>query len=121
MAPIRKPPLKRPIQLRNWPVKSVSIQNSRGLQPPKSNWARKLDEAPYRAYPVRGGITFSFGGLGVNEKAQVLNTANRPIRGLYASGDIMGLFFHNYPSCTGQTRNIVFSLQAGREAAHLSN
>ena len=96
-------------------------RGTRGLQPPKSNWARKLDEAPYRAYPVRGGITFSFGGLGVNEKAQVLNTANRPIRGLYASGDIMGLFFHNYPSCTGQTRNIVFSLQAGREAAHLSN
>ncbi len=96
-------------------------RGTRGIQPPKSNWARKLDEAPFRAYPVRGGITFSFGGLGVNDKSQVLNSANRPIRGLYASGDIMGLFFHNYPSCTGQTRNIVFSLQAGRQAASPSN
>ena len=37
--------------------------------------------------------------------------------GLYASGDIVGLFFHNYPSCTGQTRNVVFSRLAGRHAA----
>jgi hypothetical protein len=27
------------------------------------------------------------------------------------------LFFHNYPSCTGQTRNVVFSRLAGRNAA----
>jgi len=27
------------------------------------------------------------------------------------------LFFHNYPSCTGQTRNVVFSRLAGRGAA----
>ena len=33
---------------------------------------------------------------------------------MYASGDILGLFFHNYPSCTGQTRNAVFSHLAGR-------
>ena len=26
----------------------------------------------------------------------MLNTGGRPIRGLFASGDIMGLFFHNY-------------------------
>ena len=32
-------------------------------------------------------------------------------------GDIIGLFFHNYPSCTGQTRNAVFSYLAGRGAA----
>jgi tricarballylate dehydrogenase len=47
----------------------------------------------------------------------VLNTSNNPIRGLFASGDIVGLFFHNYPSCTGQTRNVVFSRLAGRGAA----
>jgi hypothetical protein len=45
-----------------------------------------------------------------------LNTSGNPIRGLYASGDIVGLFFHNYPSCTGQTRNVVFSRLAGRHA-----
>ena len=45
----------------------------------------------------------------------MLNTSGNPIRGLYASGDIVSLFFHNYPSCTGQTRNVVFS-HAGRTA-----
>ncbi|MGY9053402.1 MAG: FAD-dependent tricarballylate dehydrogenase TcuA, partial [Rhodobacterales bacterium] len=36
-----------------------------GLSLPKSNWAQKLDTPPFRAYPVTGGITFSYGGLKV--------------------------------------------------------
>jgi len=46
-----------------------------------------------------------------------LEHVGNPIRGLDASGDIVGLFFHNYPSCTGQTRNVVFSRLTGRHAA----
>lgn len=85
-----------------------------GVVPRKSNWAIRIDKPPFQAYPVTGGITFTFGGLLVNRTAQVLNTSNQSIRGLYASGDILGLFFHNYPSCTGQTRNVVFSRLAGQ-------
>ena len=87
-----------------------------GLDIPKSNWARPLDTPPYRALPVTGGITFTFGGVEVNGNAQVMSVADQPIRGLYASGDILGLFFHNYPSFTGQTRNAVFSKLAGEHA-----
>jgi len=87
-----------------------------GLKVPKSNWATRIDEPPFRAYPVTCGITFTFGGVRVNPRAQVLNTLGQPIRGLYASGDILGLFFHNYPSFTGQTRNAVFSRLAGAGA-----
>ena len=94
---------------------------TRGIDPPKSNWAQKIDQPPYRAYPVSGGITFTFGGLAINTDAEVLNTSNQPIRGLYASGDIIGLFYHNYPSCTGQTRNLVFSRKAGQGAARFGN
>ncbi|MEE9194235.1 MAG: FAD-dependent tricarballylate dehydrogenase TcuA [Alphaproteobacteria bacterium] len=94
---------------------------TRGITPPKSNWAQKIDQPPYRAYPVSCGITFTFGGLAINTEAEVLNTSNQPIRGLYASGDIIGLFYHNYPSCTGQTRNLVFSRKAGIRAAALGN
>lgn len=90
-----------------------------GITPKKSNWADTLDQPPFWAYAVTGGITFTFGGLQINTQAQVLNTSNQPIRGLFASGDIVGLFFHNYPSCTGQTRNVVFSRLAGRNAAAL--
>ena len=88
-----------------------------GITPKKSNWAIPIDKPPYWAFSITGGITFTFGGLQINESAQVLNTSGKPIRGLYASGDIVGLFFHNYPSCTGQTRNVVFSRLAGRHAA----
>jgi tricarballylate dehydrogenase len=90
-----------------------------GITPKKSHWADTIDTPPYWAYAVTGGVTFTFGGLQINTQAQVLNTSNNPIRGLFASGDIVGLFFHNYPSCTGQTRNVVFSRLAGRNAAAL--
>jgi tricarballylate dehydrogenase len=91
-----------------------------GILPPKSNWAEPLVQPPFRAYPITAGITFTFGGLQVDTKAQVINTGHRPIQGLFASGDVVGLFFHNYPSCTGQTRNAVFSYLAGRGAAALT-
>ena len=91
-----------------------------GLDPPKSNWAVPLETPPFRAYPVTAGITFTFGGLAIDTEARVLNLADQPIPGLFASGDVVGLFFHNYPSCTGQTRNAVFSMIAGRNAAALA-
>ncbi len=47
----------------------------------KSNWAQKLDTPPFYAYPVTGGITFSFGGVKVNDHAQVIGTDWDPIRG----------------------------------------
>jgi len=87
-----------------------------GLALPKSNWACRIAAAPFRAYPVTGGITFTFGGVAVDCRAQVINTLDQPIKGLFASGDIVGLFFHNYPSFTGQTRNAVFGRLAGQSA-----
>ena len=94
---------------------------TRGISPPKSNWAEPIVREPFRAYPITAGITFTFGGLQVDTKAQVINMSHKPIHGLYASGDVVGLFFHNYPSCTGQTRNAVFSFLAGSNAAALRN
>lgn len=95
-------------------------KGTKGLAVPKSNWAAPIDEAPFRAYAVSCGITFTFGGIQVNRNAQVLNTTDQPIKGLFASGDILGLFFHNYPSFTGQTRNAVFGKLAGRSAVKLN-
>jgi tricarballylate dehydrogenase len=89
---------------------------TRSLAVPKSNWATPIIDPPFRAYPVTCGITFTFGGLKVNSRAQVLNTLHEPMKGLYASGDIIGLFYYNYPSFTGQTRNAVFGRLAGRSA-----
>lgn len=89
---------------------------TKGLAIPKSGWANRIDVPPFRAYPVTGGITFTYGGVQIDSNAQVLSVADQPIKGLYASGDLLGLFFHNYPSFTGQTRNVVFSRIAGERA-----
>src|SRR5262249_2508403 len=92
---------------------------TRGLALPKSNWAQKLDAAPFCAYPVTGGITFSFGGLKVNQHAQVLGTDWNPIPGLYTCGEMVGgLFHHNYPGGSGLMSGAVFGRIAGANAAH---
>jgi len=90
-----------------------------GLSPDKSNWAQALDEGPYYLVTVTGGLTFTFGGLAIDGEARVLAIGDKPIPGLYATGDILGIFFHNYPAMTGQTRNLVFGRRAGRNAAAL--
>ena len=94
-------------------------KRTKGLAVPKSNWATPIERPPFRAYSITAGVTFTFGGVQIDANARVLNTSNQPIDRLFASGDVVGLFFHNYPSCTGQTRNAVFSYLAGRGAAGL--
>ena len=89
-----------------------------GLTPNKTNWARPLDTPPYLAYPVTGGITFTFGGLKSNPKAQVIHSTGRVIPGLYVAGEPMGeLYYYNYMGATSVLRGAVFGRIAGREAA----
>ena len=89
-----------------------------GLVPPKSNWALPIDSPPFAAYPVTGGITFTFGGLKIDTEARVLDMSNNPLPGLFATGEITGEFFyHNYPGGSGLMRGAVFGRIAGRNAA----
>jgi tricarballylate dehydrogenase len=91
---------------------------TKGLALPKSNWAQRLDTPPFSAWPVTGGITFTFGGLRVNEHAQVQSTAWTSISGLYACGEMVGGLFHgNYPGGTGLMSGAVFGRIAGASAA----
>lgn len=89
-----------------------------GLDVPKSNWAIALENPPFEAYSVTCGITFTFGGLSITTKGQVLDVNHRPIPGLYAAGEMVGgLFYFNYPGSTGLTSGAVFGRLAGRSAA----
>ena len=93
-------------------------KSTRGITPPKSNWALPLEAPPFVAVPVTGGITFTFGGLKVDGCARVLDTAGRLIEGLYAAGEMIGeLFYYNYPGATSVLRGAVFGRIAGRDAA----
>lgn len=87
------------------------------VTPSKSNWALPIDEPPYYAYAVTGGITFSFGGVQVDTSARVIDTADRVIPGFYAAGNATGgLFFDNYPGGTAQTNAAVYGKIAAESA-----
>ncbi|MCW5603751.1 MAG: FAD-binding protein, partial [Burkholderiales bacterium] len=93
-------------------------RSTRGLAIPKSNWAYPIDKAPFEAYSVTTGITFTFGGLRITPNAEVEDEGGKPIQGLYAAGEIVGgLFYHNYPGGSGLTAGAVFGRIAGRAAA----
>lgn len=93
-------------------------RRTKGLNPDKTNWAQKIDTPPYQAYAVVCGLTMTYGGLKTNEKAQVIDTSDRPIKGLYAVGEITGgFYYHNYPAGTGLVRGAVMGRIAGAEAA----
>jgi tricarballylate dehydrogenase len=90
-----------------------------GIYPPKSNYALEIDEPPFEAWPVRCGLTFTFGGLKIDPKTgQTQHVAGRPIAGLYAAGEMAGgLWVGNYASGSGMMAGATFGRIAGTHAA----
>lgn len=89
-----------------------------GIHPPKSNWAQRIDTPPFVAYAVTGAITFTFGGVRIDERAQVIDASGHPIPRIFAAGEIAGgLFYGNYPGGSGLMAGSVFGRRAGRFAA----
>ncbi|WP_214367791.1 FAD-dependent tricarballylate dehydrogenase TcuA [Pseudonocardia sp. H11422] len=84
------------------------------VDPPKSNWAIPIEQAPYYAFPVTCGITFTFGGLHADAHGRALDTSGEPVPGLFVCGEMLGgLFSGNYPGGTGLTSGAVFGRRAG--------
>ncbi|MGD0052200.1 MAG: FAD-binding protein, partial [Vulcanimicrobiaceae bacterium] len=92
-----------------------------GYAPPKSNWARRIDRPPYLAYPVVCAIAYTFGGLATNEQAEVLGADGSPIPGLYAAGEITGLYYGKAPGGTSVLRGLVFGRIAGGRASRFAH
>jgi tricarballylate dehydrogenase len=90
-----------------------------GLSPPKSHWARPLDKPPFYGYPLRPGITFTYLGVTVDEKAQVVMQDERPAPNIFAAGEIMAgnILGRGYMAGFGMTIGTVFGRIAGKEAA----
>lgn len=87
-----------------------------GITPPKSNWAIPIDTGPFVAYPVVCSIVFSYGGLATDTNARVLSADDEAIPGLYAAGEITGLYYGKYPGATSVLRGLVFGRRAGADA-----
>jgi tricarballylate dehydrogenase len=93
---------------------------TRGIDPVKSNWCRPIDEKDLMAYPIICVNTFTFGGLRITPTAEVVNRDGDAIGGLYAAGEIVGMFFGSYVGSTSVLRGLVFGRKAGANAAEYS-
>ena len=93
-------------------------KHTKGIFPPKSNWAQEMDSPPYLGYAVTCGITFTFGGLKIDSNTQVQDNSDMPIPGLFAAGELTGgLFYNNYPGGSGLMSGAVFGKIAGENEA----
>jgi tricarballylate dehydrogenase len=90
-----------------------------GIAPPKSHWARRIETAPYYAYPVRPGITFTYLATRVNKETRMLMRDGKPSANMFAAGEIMAgnVLGRGYAAGMGMTIGSVFGRIAGREAA----
>ena len=92
-------------------------RHTEGITPPKTNWAETIDSPPYVGYAVTTGISFTFGGVKINNRGQVVTNAQEPIPGLYAAGEMVGgLFYYNYPGGSGLSAGMVFGRLSGTSA-----
>jgi tricarballylate dehydrogenase len=89
-----------------------------GLTPPKTHWARAIDTAPFYAFPLRPGITFTYLGVKVNEQAAV-HFSGQASPNLFAAGEIMAgnVLGQGYTAGVGMTIGTAFGRIAGTRAA----
>jgi tricarballylate dehydrogenase len=92
--------------------------HTEGLTPAKTHWARPLDTPPFYAYALRPGITFTYLGLKVNERAAV-HFGGKPSPNLFVAGEMMAgnVLGKGYTAGVGMSIGTAFGRIAGAEAA----
>jgi tricarballylate dehydrogenase len=93
--------------------------SSRGLDPPKTNWAVPIDRPPFYGLPLRPGITFTYMGVTIDERSRVVEQSGRPFKNVFAAGEIMSgnILTKGYLAGFGLTIGSVSGKSAGEEAA----
>jgi tricarballylate dehydrogenase len=96
--------------------------HTQGLMPSKSHWALPLATPPFYGYALRPGITFTYMGVKVDERARVLRTDGRPFANLFAAGEIMAgnILGRGYLAGFGLTIGTVFGRIAGIGASDVA-
>ena len=94
-----------------------------GLSPDKTNWAQTIDQAPFYAYPLATGITFTYMGVVVDKTARVQMGNGLPSDNVFAAGEIMAgnILSKGYVAGFGMAIGTVFGRIAGTEAAKNAN
>jgi tricarballylate dehydrogenase len=88
-----------------------------GLTPPKTHWARPIDTPPFYGYTLKPGVTFTYLGLRVDERARV-HFGGAPSPNLLAAGEVMAgnVLGQGYTAGVGMTIGTVFGHIAGAQA-----
>lgn len=88
-----------------------------GIDPVKTHWARPITEAPFVAIPVATAVCFTYGGIGVDPSGRVVREDGTWLRGLWAAGEMTGIYHVKYPGATSVLRSLVFGRLAAQDAA----
>jgi tricarballylate dehydrogenase len=94
-------------------------RGTKGVEPPKSNWAQRIDTPPFYGVTMRPGITFTYLGVAVTPQARVCRAGGGMFANVFAAGEIMSgnILSSGYLAGFGMTIGTVWGRIAGREAA----
>jgi tricarballylate dehydrogenase len=92
--------------------------HTEGITPAKTHWARPIDTAPFYAYAVRPGITFTYLGLRTDHTAAV-RFNDQPSENLFVAGEMMAgnVLGKGYTAGVGMSIGTAFGRIAGTQAA----
>lgn len=92
---------------------------TRGISPPKSNWALPIDRPPFYGFPLRAGLTFTYMGVAVDSQTRVLDKHGSAFKNVYAAGEIMSgnILTRGYLGGLGMAIGSIFGRLAGKSAA----
>ena len=97
---------------------SLDDCRTEGITPAKTHWARPLDTPPYYGYALKPGVTFTYLGLKVDDKATV-HFGGRPSPNLFVAGEMMAgkVLGKGYTAGVGMSIGTAFGRIAGTQAA----
>jgi tricarballylate dehydrogenase len=92
--------------------------HTEGVSPAKTHWALPLDTAPFYAYAVKPGVTFTYLGLKTDDTTAV-RFQDQPSPNLFVAGEMMAgnVLGKGYTAGVGMTIGTAFGRIAGQQAA----
>jgi tricarballylate dehydrogenase len=92
--------------------------HTQGITPAKTHWARPIDTAPFYAYALRPGVTFTYLGLKTDETSAV-RFYDVPSDNLFVAGEMMAgnVLGKGYTAGVGMSIGTAFGRIAGVQSA----
>jgi hypothetical protein len=87
------------------------VTSPESMTPPRRIYRRPLDRPPFFALEVQPAITFTFGGVRIDDHSRVLDDQGRPVPGLLCAGaDAGGMYRSRYGG--GLAMSCAFAIRA---------